>query len=184
MGRHASAKANTATSPSRSPVRWLPCRQTASYRILAHQVDSPATVRAVGTACSSNPLLVVVRCHRVVHADDPMGGYRGGPETRRALLAMGRGVTGAVPALPGNAKYVLLGADCRPYLSTMPGQLGGHRRSKLYGRLDCPAALRAIAAGGYVRHRVFFADEATAVIAGYRPCAACLPDAYRKWKNA
>ena len=93
-------------------------------------------------------------------------------------------MTGAVPAPPGNAKYVLLGADCRPYLSTMPGQLGGQRRSKLYGRLDCPAALRAIAAGGYVRHRVFFADEATAVTAGYRPCAACLPDAYRKGKNA
>ena len=93
-------------------------------------------------------------------------------------------MTRAVPVLPGNAKYVLLGADCRPYLSTMPGQLGGHRRGKLYGRLDCPAALRAIAAGGYVRHRVFFADEATAVTAGYRPCAACLPDAYRKWKNA
>ena len=55
-------------------------------------------------------------------------------------------MTGAVPALPGNAKYVLLGADRRPYLSTMPGQFGGHQRSKLYGRLDCPAALRAIAA--------------------------------------
>jgi Metal binding domain of Ada len=92
-------------------------------------------------------------------------------------------VTRAVPALPDNAKHVLLGADCRPYLSTIPGQLGGHRRGKLYGRLDCPAALRAIAAGGYVRHRVFFADEATAVTAGYRPCAACLPDAYRKWKS-
>lgn len=114
-----------------------------------------------------------------------MDGYRGGPGGQACAIGHGgRGVTGAVPALPGNAKYVLLGADCRPYLSTMPGQLGGHRRSKLYGRLDCPAALRAIAAGGYVRHRVFFADEATAVTAGYRPCAACLPDAYQKWKNA
>jgi methylphosphotriester-DNA--protein-cysteine methyltransferase len=53
----------------------------------------------------------------------------------------------------------------------------------VYGRLDCRAALRAIAAGGYVRHRVFFADEATAVAAGYRPCAVCLPDAYRAWKQ-
>ena len=92
-------------------------------------------------------------------------------------------MTRAVPAPPGTTKYVLLGADRRPYLSTMPGQLGGHRRARLYGRLDCPTALRAIAAGGYVRHRVFFADEATAVTAGYRPCAACLPDAYRKWKS-
>ena len=40
---------------------------------------------------------------------------------------------------------------------------------KIYGRLDCPSALRAIAAGGYVASRVFFADELTAVAAGYRP---------------
>lgn len=87
-------------------------------------------------------------------------------------------------ALPSKAKYVLLGADGRRYSSATRGQLGGHRRGKLYGRLDCPAALRAIAAGGYVKHRVFFADEATAAAAGYRPCAVCLPDAYQKWRNA
>jgi methylphosphotriester-DNA--protein-cysteine methyltransferase len=78
--------------------------------------------------------------------------------------------------------YTLLGADGHPYPSTTPGTVGGHRRSKIYGRLDCPSALRAIAAGGYVSHRVFFADEQTAVAAGYRPCAVCLPDAYRQWK--
>jgi methylphosphotriester-DNA--protein-cysteine methyltransferase len=33
-----------------------------------------------------------------------------------------------------------------------------------------------------VRHRVFFADEATAIAAGYRPCARCMPEAYRLWK--
>ena len=43
---------------------------------------------------------------------------------------------------------------------------------------------RSIERGGYVAHRVFFADEATAVAAGYRPCARCLPDAYRAWKAA
>jgi hypothetical protein len=78
--------------------------------------------------------------------------------------------------------YTLIGADGRPFPSPTPGMLGGHRRNKLYGRLDCPAALRAIAAGGYVRHRVFFADEDTAIAAGYRPCAVCLPIAYRDWK--
>ena len=77
--------------------------------------------------------------------------------------------------------YTLLGADGLPYLSSRPGTLGGHRRGSLYGRLDCPAARRAIAAGGYVKHRVFFADEATAVAAGYRPCAVCLPAEYRRW---
>ncbi|WKG04123.1 Ada metal-binding domain-containing protein [Mycolicibacterium sp. HK-90] len=79
-------------------------------------------------------------------------------------------------------RYALVGADGRPYRSSTPGTVGGHRRSKIYGRLDCPSALRAIATGGYVSHRVFFADERTAVSAGYRPCAVCLPEAYRRWK--
>jgi methylphosphotriester-DNA--protein-cysteine methyltransferase len=71
-----------------------------------------------------------------------------------------------------------------PYQSAVPGQLGGHKGSKIYGRLDCPAALRAISRGGYVRHRVFFASQITAVAAGFRPCGTCLPDAYRAWKAA
>ena len=78
--------------------------------------------------------------------------------------------------------YTLIGADGKPYESEAPGTLGGHHRSKIYGRLDCPGATRWIARGHYVAHRVFFADEPTAVAAGYRPCARCLPDAYREWK--
>jgi methylphosphotriester-DNA--protein-cysteine methyltransferase len=76
----------------------------------------------------------------------------------------------------------LIGADGRPYRSPTRGLWGGHRGSKIYGRLDCPSALRAIARGDYVRQRVFFADEATAITAGYRPCARCLPEKYRAWK--
>jgi hypothetical protein len=75
----------------------------------------------------------------------------------------------------------LTGADGASCVSDVPGTLGGHRRGRLYGRLDCPSALRAIAAGGYVGDRVFFADERTAVAAGFRPCAVCLPDRYRVW---
>jgi methylphosphotriester-DNA--protein-cysteine methyltransferase len=70
---------------------------------------------------------------------------------------------------------------CQP---AVKGRWGGHRGLKIYGRLDCPSALRAIAGGGYVRYRVFFADEATAIAAGYRPCAVCCPDRYRAWKAA
>jgi len=77
--------------------------------------------------------------------------------------------------------YDLLGA-AGPYFSAERGTLGGHRRSKIFGRLNCPSALRAIARGGYVQHRVFFADAATAVAAGYRPCAVCLPDDYSAWR--
>ena len=82
----------------------------------------------------------------------------------------------------GARTYTLLGPDGQPGPSTVPGTLGGHRQGRLYGRLDCPAALRAIARGGYVRDRVFFADEPTAVAAGYRPCAVCLPEKYARWK--
>jgi methylphosphotriester-DNA--protein-cysteine methyltransferase len=64
----------------------------------------------------------------------------------------------------------------------MPRILGGHKRDRLYGRLDCPTALRAIARGRYVDNRVFFADEATAIQAGYRPCAVCLPAQYAAWR--
>jgi hypothetical protein len=80
--------------------------------------------------------------------------------------------------------FTLTGADGERYESSTPGQFGGHRRGKLYGRLDCPAALRAIARGGYVRHRVFFAEEQTAIAAGYRPCAVCLPEQYALWTSA
>jgi AraC family transcriptional regulator of adaptative response / DNA-3-methyladenine glycosylase II len=78
--------------------------------------------------------------------------------------------------------YTLIGPDGRPVRSRAPGALGGHRRNRGYGRLDCPAALRWIAKGKYVRHRVFFRDEETALAAGYRPCATCLPDRYAAWK--
>lgn len=79
--------------------------------------------------------------------------------------------------------FTLLGADGKPYSSTMHGAVGGHRGGKLYGRLDCRAALQAIARGGYVKYRVFFADEATAIAAGYRPCAVCMPEEYAVWKK-
>ncbi|HKC29119.1 MAG TPA: Ada metal-binding domain-containing protein [Jatrophihabitans sp.] len=82
------------------------------------------------------------------------------------------------------ARYTLIGADGRPYRSETPGALGGHRRSRIYGRLDCPSALRWIARGKYVANRVFFADEATARAAGYRPCHDCLPDQYAAAKSA
>lgn len=80
-------------------------------------------------------------------------------------------------------RYKLIDARGRMIESTRPGTLGGHRTRRIYGRLDCPSALRAIVRGGYVTRRVFFADEATAIAAGYRPCARCMPGRYRAWKG-
>ncbi len=78
--------------------------------------------------------------------------------------------------------WKLVGPDGESYASALPGTLGGHRRSRIYGRLDCPTALHAIDRGGYVPHRVFFLTEEHAQAAGYRPCAVCLPVAYANWK--
>jgi methylated-DNA-[protein]-cysteine S-methyltransferase len=60
--------------------------RTASYAALAALAGNPKAVRAVGTACATNPIPVVVPCHRVVRSDGGMGNYRGGPEAKRALL--------------------------------------------------------------------------------------------------
>lgn len=79
--------------------------------------------------------------------------------------------------------YTLLDANGQPYVSDVPGTLGGNRRAKIFGRLDCPAALRALRQGGYAQHRVFFADEATAIAAGYRPCGACMREKFKQWKG-
>ncbi|WTR44643.1 metal-binding protein [Streptomyces sp. NBC_00118] len=87
---------------------------------------------------------------------------------------------GAPAPSESGSTYTLLGRNGTPYRSATPGTLGGHRRGRLHGRLDCPSALRAISRGHYVRHRVFFPDEATAVAAGFRPCAVCLPEEHAR----
>ena len=80
-------------------------------------------------------------------------------------------------------KYKLLGADGQIYESETPGELGGNGKLKIYGRLDCWSALSAIKRfpGSYEAHRVFFADEKTALAAGFRPCGNCMKKAYREY---
>jgi methylated-DNA-[protein]-cysteine S-methyltransferase len=62
--------------------------ETASYSTVAGLAGSPKAVRAVGTACATNPLPVIVPCHRVVKADGSLGGYLGGIEAKRTLLTL------------------------------------------------------------------------------------------------
>jgi methylated-DNA-[protein]-cysteine S-methyltransferase len=59
---------------------------TQSYKQVAEIVGNPRAVRAVGTACSTNPLPIVVPCHRVLRADGTLGGYIGGLAAKSALL--------------------------------------------------------------------------------------------------
>lgn len=64
--------------------------RTESYAQVAAAAGSPRAVRAVGTACATNPLPLVVPCHRVVCSDGGTGGYAGGADVKRTLLALER----------------------------------------------------------------------------------------------
>ena len=62
--------------------------QTRSYGQVAELVGNPKAMRAVGTACATNPLPIVVPCHRVLRADGTLGGYVGGAAAKTALLKL------------------------------------------------------------------------------------------------
>jgi len=62
--------------------------RTESYAQVAAAAGNVRAVRAVGSACATNPLPVVVPCHRVVRSDGSIGGYAGGPAAKRALLTL------------------------------------------------------------------------------------------------
>jgi methylated-DNA-[protein]-cysteine S-methyltransferase len=64
---------------------------TESYAVVAAAAGSPAAVRAVGTACATNPLPLVVPCHRVVRSDGSPGQYVGGADAKQVLLTMEAG---------------------------------------------------------------------------------------------
>jgi len=68
-------------------LREIPCGKTISYGELAKQIGRPNAVRAVGLANGSNPIGVVVPCHRVIGASGSLTGYGGGIERKRWLLA-------------------------------------------------------------------------------------------------
>lgn len=71
--------------------RYLPrigYGHTRSYQEVAELVGNPRAVRAVGTACATNPLPVVVPCHRVLRSDGSLGGYIGGLDAKTTLLSL------------------------------------------------------------------------------------------------
>ncbi|NJP05981.1 MAG: methylated-DNA--[protein]-cysteine S-methyltransferase [Chloroflexaceae bacterium] len=64
----------------------IPYGETRSYGALARQLNQPQASRAVGHACASNPVALVIPCHRAVRANGDIGGYRWGVTRKRALL--------------------------------------------------------------------------------------------------
>ena len=68
-------------------LRRIPIGTTTTYSRIAEQLGRPSAARAVARACASNPVAVVIPCHRVVRSDGALAGYHWGAERKRALLA-------------------------------------------------------------------------------------------------
>ena len=69
-------------------LRKIPRGETRSYAWVARQIGKPQAVRAVGSACGANPVVIVVPCHRVVASDGSLGGFGAGLPLKRRLLAL------------------------------------------------------------------------------------------------
>ena len=66
----------------------IPYGELRSYKDIAHSINNPAAVRAVGAASGRNPLPIVVPCHRVIGSNGSLTGFAGGLETKRVLLQL------------------------------------------------------------------------------------------------
>jgi methylated-DNA-[protein]-cysteine S-methyltransferase len=75
--------------------------ETVRYGELAARIGHPKAARATGTACATNPIPIVVPCHRVLHTGGGLGGYTGGLERKRYLLHLEGVLNGNDPAPTG-----------------------------------------------------------------------------------
>lgn len=82
-------------------LRTIPVGETISYAELARRVGRPSAFRAVGSANGQNPIGLVVPCHRVIAADGTLGGYAGGLDRKRWLLAHEGAMPARDQAIPG-----------------------------------------------------------------------------------
>jgi methylated-DNA-[protein]-cysteine S-methyltransferase len=69
-------------------LRGVPAGTTVAYRELAELAGRPRAVRAAASACATNPVPIVVPCHRVVRSDGTLGAYGPGQPAKRTLLAL------------------------------------------------------------------------------------------------
>ena len=91
--------------------------------------------------------------------------------------------SGALLSIVGKA---VLRAELKgfEFAAGIPGTLGGNKKLKIYGKLDCKSALSWIGKGYYISNRVFFENEEVAKQLGYRPCGVCMKKEYKKWKDS
>lgn len=75
-------------------IRRIPFGETRSYAQLAEMIGNPSAARAVASACAANPVALVTPCHRVVHGDGSISGYRWGVERKKVLLDLEKNARG------------------------------------------------------------------------------------------
>ena len=132
----------------------IPRGEVRSYGWLARHVGKPGAARAVGSAMSSNPVPLIVPCHRVVRSDGHIGAYSlGGPENKWTLLRD----EGADP-------------ERLEELASAGVRYVGSDTTNVFCVPTCRAARRISSA-----HRVAFAAVDAATVAGFRPCRVCRP---------
>ncbi|HYL59975.1 MAG TPA: methylated-DNA--[protein]-cysteine S-methyltransferase [Candidatus Acidoferrales bacterium] len=132
-------------------LRSVPSGAVITYQALAAAVGNPDSQRAIGNTMASNPVPIVVPCHRVIRSDGTIGNYGGGVENKLKLLRLEGFKVGSDMRLPSRAVM-------------------GHRRTHIFCRPDCSAAKRADS-----NQVLIFADAACAGHAGLRPCKLCRP---------
>jgi methylated-DNA-[protein]-cysteine S-methyltransferase len=144
---------------ARIPYGW-----TWSYGELAAAAGHPGEARTAGTAMATNPIAVVIPCHRVINSAGGLQGYGGGLEHKRLLLAL----EGAPSSKTDLAAWLRARhpADDRPLL--------GVRSTKIACLPDCRGGSR-LDFEGHVLHS--FGSLAEAERAGFRACKLCRPDA-------
>lgn len=84
----------------------IPFGETVSYSELAERVGAPGAARAVGRANATNPIWLIVPCHRVIGANGSLTGYAGGIELKKSLLAWEREIAGREFALTAPGSYI------------------------------------------------------------------------------
>ena len=132
----------------------IPRGEVRTYSWVAKEIGHPKAVRAVGTALATNPMPILIPCHRVVRSDWVIGNYgAGGPVAKRRILdAEGVGVGELEKLAQRGVRFV--GSDTT-HIFCMP---------------TCRNARRVMD-----RHEVEFHNEREAYAAGYRPCKVCRP---------
>jgi methylated-DNA-[protein]-cysteine S-methyltransferase len=98
-------------------IALIPFGQTITYSDLAERVGTPNATRAAGTATGRNPLGIIIPCHRVVGKNGLLGGYAGGLERKRYLLALEQGDSLSIESIESPATAV---RGCGDYVENPP----------------------------------------------------------------